>query len=236
MTNSYVVIALLSVIVVAIVCYLLAYGSGFDPLVCQLLICLGFIVATCRVMFVLFNDLVVKVLLGYDMDRGLKMVQESWSVMNISVVKRGLAMLGISNERKRVVSNATGELDSKTLAKFAKLKNIDMLNDEVNATKKRIQALDNEVACLENMRFALEDDDKSSHGSSVSKGESEVDTISQRKKGGGDKSDVVSNSFSLRGDMSANRIAPIETGNRAVACYGVESTPLEDEAEVNKIA
>ncbi len=52
----------------------------------------------------LFDDLVVKVLLAYDKDRSeLRLVRESRSVMDIEVVKRGLAVLDISNELKRGV-------------------------------------------------------------------------------------------------------------------------------------
>ena len=138
--------------------YIILEIIDFEPTVRQFLIAMIIAFLSIRVTWILYSDLVINVLLGYDLDKALQLKKMAWSILHVGLISSAAKVVGHGAEELVAGSTLTGstsdESYTKAMAKFSKSKNGAELQYEIDKIKKEITERQAELACLENMKFA----------------------------------------------------------------------------------
>lgn len=150
---------LIVVVIVLIILFVLSVGSNTKSFIIPFVL----VIVLCRVMWVLFHKLCLKLLLGYELDRSLQETQSAWSIMDLHCLQSAKKIIYGSDDNfnKNKKKNELEAIKRKKLIKFSKLKNADELGEELIRVKDLIADLRSDLICLENMKFNISDTDES---------------------------------------------------------------------------
>jgi hypothetical protein len=124
-----------------------------------------------RLLWIFESERLCNVLLGYELDRALILRKSEKGLLDLNCCSTASKVYGGANDDAPVVGGA-GEVDeamAKELKRYRKLKNKDELSAEIERVKAEIQHGQSQLACLENMVFAVDGENDSS-AQSVSRG------------------------------------------------------------------
>jgi hypothetical protein len=171
---SFVSVALGTSLLVIIVTFVIVIVMDLDPLAKQFLTSLVIGLLVSRLLWIFQSQLMLNLMLGYELDRALILrktepsVFATFKLCNSSSAKisssseKGLpSSSSICNTQAAGSSVIDDEVMVKNLAKFSKLKHKAELDAEIDRVKGLIRCHQVELACLENMIFASEHDSKS---------------------------------------------------------------------------
>ena len=169
--------------------FVLLFVVNLQPLTRQFIVGIVVSLLVSRILWIFESQLMYQLMLGYELDRTLILRKSEISILDIKCWKgfsHRVAVYSKSEEPTASMSNQVGgiggiggigggggnELNTfpglnqnhlmlKGLEKFAKLKNKEELNVEIDKLKEEIKLRQIELVCLENMIFASEQDSKS---------------------------------------------------------------------------
>jgi hypothetical protein len=152
-------------------------GVHLDPLTREFVTSLMIGVLVTRLLWIFEAQLVLNLMLGYELDRALILRKTELSLLdmtfNIGHLSSGKIFIAAPEKVDSPTHSATttrrgdapaavdDELMAKGLAKYGKLKHKAELDAEIERVKAEIKHRQVELACLENMIFASEHDSKS---------------------------------------------------------------------------
>ena len=141
------------------------------PVTRQSLVSLVVVVTISRVLWVLENQLMYSLLMGYDLDRNLTLQRNSWSIYNLVpsvILKSSRSKIGMDDDFKTASDLESGDPTHNNLARLGKELNRDELNAEIIKANRELVVLENFIRSLENMKFVVGDTNSSSGKTSES--------------------------------------------------------------------
>ncbi len=140
------------------------------PVTRQSLVSLVVVVTISRVLWVLENQLMYSLLMGYDLDRNLILQRNSWSIYSLVpsiILKSSRSKIGM-DDFKTASDLESGDATNNHLARLGKELNRDELNAEIIKANRELVVLENFIRSLENMKFVVGDTNSSSGQTSES--------------------------------------------------------------------
>lgn len=188
--------------VVIIVTFAVVIAIDLNPLTNQFLTSLVIGLLVTRLLWIFESQLLLNLMLGYELDRALILRKTEPSLFDItskhcaqifssgkifaSSEKGDPPTSSMSHTQHQTIGadSLDDQLMMKGLEKYSKMKNKAELDGEIERVKEQIKRHQVELACLENMIFASEHDSKSQSGRRSSHGQS-GQRHSQVESGGG---------------------------------------------------
>lgn len=185
-------IGLITTTAVIIIMYILLKIIDITPYTRMFIVGLTISLVLLRLLWVFYSQLIFNLFVGYELDRTLTLRKSEKNILQlIGCGKLSNKILATTDDdngadlsmydiRKKVdvetggpsSNNNNSNINFKSLKgmeKYAKLKNREELLHEINRVKEEAQHKQMELACLENMMFASEQDNSNSKQNSQSK-------------------------------------------------------------------
>ena len=152
-----VVVAVMTAIAIKIVQEIIVSATSLSPNEERFVKDFMTVATVLPVTWILFMEFSCKLFLGYHLTRSLLEVRDSWDISKSLCVRYllhptsgGTVRLHVEPPRKL---SGADEAKQRKLIRFSKLRNADEMEKEIDTLKTQIADLNNDLICLENMRF-----------------------------------------------------------------------------------